>query len=251
MTGTKIALITGASRGFGRSAARHLLDNGISIIGTFHTGTAEAEQMMSQSAATGSRLAFLPFDAARTAGFGEFTASVEHQLHNWGEDGFDYLVNNAGIGYFAPYPETTEEQFDELIAVNVKGPYFLTQRLLPLLRDGGRILNLSTALTKAVVPGGSAYAATKGAIEVLTRYQAVELAARGIRVTTVRGGATISDFGGGIMRSPAVQEHSAKVIALGRVGTPDDLGAAIPALLSEAFDWSTGGCVDINGGQSL
>jgi NAD(P)-dependent dehydrogenase (short-subunit alcohol dehydrogenase family) len=172
-------------------------------------------------------------------------------LSTWGAQQFDYLVNNAGIGYFAPYPETTQEQFDELINVDLKAPFFLTQRLLPLLSDGGRILNLSTVLTRSVIPAGSAYAAAKGGLEVLTRYLAVELAGRGIRVNTIMGGATDGDFGGGIMRTDYVQKSAVEDIALGRMGTPDDLGAAVPAILSDAFGWANGGIIELNGGQGL
>ena len=231
--------------------AAHLIDAGVSVIGTYNHSAVEAKEFAEQVAQKGGQLHFLQLDVARIDLFPAFTDSVTDVLHGWGARQFDYLVNNAGIGYFTPYAETTEEQFDDLVSVNLKAPYFLTQRLLPLLADEGRILNLSTALTRAVVPGGSAYAAVKGALEVLTRYQAAELAGRGIRVNTLRGGATESDFGGGIMHSDEVKELSANVIALGRIGLPDDLGAAVPAVLSAAFGWANGSCIELSGGQSL
>ncbi|MCO5971358.1 SDR family NAD(P)-dependent oxidoreductase [Actinoallomurus soli] len=251
MNDSRIALVTGASRGFGRSMAAHLTDAGVWVIGTYNRSATEAQEFAAQVTKNGGRLAFLQLDLSRSELFPAFADSVSRLLHDWGAQQFNYLINNAGIGFFPPYAETSEEQFDELVAVNLKAPYFLTQRLLPLLADGGRILNLSTALTRAVVPGASAYAAVKGAVEVLTRYQAVELADRRIRVNTLRGGATESDFGGGIMHTDAVKELSANVIALGRIGTPDDLGAAVPALLSTAFGWANGGCIELSGGQSL
>lgn len=251
MNSSKIAVVTGASRGFGRSIAVRLAEAGVSVIGTYNRGESEAKELASQAAETGRRLTFLHLDVTRREQLPVFVDEVSGVLHDWGSGNFHYLVNNAGIGYFSPYATTTEEQFDELVAVNLKAPYFLTQRLLPLLADEGRILNLSTALTRSVVPGGSAYAAVKGALEVLTRYQAVELAERGIRVNTIRGGATESDFADGIMRAEEIRDLSARSIALGRIGTPDDLAAAIPAVLSDAFGWANGGCIELSGGQSL
>jgi len=251
MNSPRIALITGASRGFGRSMAAHLTADGVWVIGTYNRSAAEAHEFEERVAKDGGRLAFLHLDVSRAALFRDFARNVTKVLNDWGARQFDYLVNNAGIAYFTPYQETTEEQFDELVNVDLKAPYFLTQRLLPLLKDGGRILNLSTALTRRVVPTGSAYAALKGGLEVLTRYQAVELAGRGIRVNTIMGGATEGDFGGGIMRTDYVKETSVKDIALGRMGTPDDLGAAVPAILSDAFGWANGGCIELTGGQGL
>ena len=253
MNSTRIAVVTGVSRGFGRSIAAHLVASGVKVIGTFNSGGAQARELAEQITLTGAQdsLALLSLDVTHTDRYDDFANEVSRRLERWGADRFDYLVNNAGIGVFAPYAQTSQDQFDEVIAVNLKAPFFLTQRLLPLLNDGGRILNVSTALTRAVVPSGSAYAASKGAVEVLTRYLAVELADRGIRVNTIVGGATDGGFGGGIMRSEAVQKQATEVIALGRIGTPDDLGAAVPSILSDAFGWVTGACIDVNGGQSL
>jgi NAD(P)-dependent dehydrogenase (short-subunit alcohol dehydrogenase family) len=251
MNDARIALITGASRGFGRSMAAHLTAAGVWVVGTYNHSVTEAQEFTAQVTENGGRLTFLQLDVSRGELFPDFARSVSQVLNGWGAQKFDYLVNNAGIGAFTPYPETTPEQFEQQLEVNLKAPYFLTQRLLPLLKDGGRILNLSTALTRAVVPGGSAYAASKGGLEVLTRYQAAELADRGIRVNTIMGGATESDFGDGIMHTDYVKDQAAKDIALGRMGTPDDVGAAVPAILSDAFGWANGGCIELNGGQSL
>lgn len=248
----KIALITGVSRGLGRSMALHLAHAGVAVLGTYNRSVREAEELASQMAGSGQKLALLRLDVARGDAYPEFFSAVRQTLHDaFAATRIDYLVNNAGIGTFAPYQETTQQQFDELVGINLRAPYFLTQTLLPLINDGGRVLNVSTALTRGVVPGMSAYAATKGAVEVLTRYQATELADRGIRVNSLMGGAMETDFGGGMMRTEQVKDLSAQVIALGRIATPDDIASAVPAILSDAFRWATGGCIDVSGGQSL
>jgi NAD(P)-dependent dehydrogenase (short-subunit alcohol dehydrogenase family) len=162
------------------------------------------------------------------------------------------LVHNAGVGVHAPLVETTAAQFDEMIDVHVKAPFFLTQALLPLMSDGGRILNVSTGLARFTLPGYAAYAAAKGAVEVLTRYMAVELGARGLRVNVIAPGAVASDFGGGVVRdNPAVQAHIASTVPLGRVGVPDDIGAAVAAVLSHGLAWANGTRIEVSGGQHL
>jgi NAD(P)-dependent dehydrogenase (short-subunit alcohol dehydrogenase family) len=237
MTVNKIALVTGAGRGLGAGMARHLTSAGVAVLGTYHT-TKVTEG--------------LHLDVTRTDTYAAFVTTVRSTLQErFGVESFDYLINNAGVGTYAPYPVTTPEQFDELVQINLKAPFFLTQALLPLINEGGRVLNVTTALTRGVVPGMSAYAATKGAIEVLTRYQAVELADRSIRVNTLMGGAVATDFGGGIMRSPEVQQLAAQTIAQGRIAAIDDITAAVPAILSDAFQWATGSIIDLSGGQSL
>ncbi|BCL33279.1 SDR family NAD(P)-dependent oxidoreductase [Streptomyces aurantiacus] len=246
MTDRKIALVTGAGRGLGLGMAHHLTRSGVAVLGTYLTSERAATE------ATGPDLAFCRLDVTRTDTFPEFVTVVRSTLRErFGVETFDYLVNNAGIGTYAPYAVTTPDQFDELVRINLKAPFFLTQALLPLINEGGRVLNVSTALTRGVVPGMSAYAATKGAIEVLTRYQAVELAERSIRVNTLMGGAVVTDFGGGIMRSPDVQKLAADTIAQGRIATTDDITAVVPAVLSDAFQWATGSIIDVSGGQSL
>ncbi|GAA3630958.1 SDR family oxidoreductase [Kineosporia mesophila] len=243
MADRKIALVTGAGRGLGRSMAQHLTSAGVAVVGTCHR---------SERPADSDDLVFCRLDATRTDTYPEFVDTVRQTLHDrFGTQTLDHLVNNAGIGTYAPYDRTTPEQFDELVGINLRAPFFLTQALLPLINDGGRVLNVTTALTRGVVPGMSAYAATKGAIEVLTRYQAVELADRGIRVNTLMGGAVLTDFGGGMMRSPQVQELAAHTIAQGRIAEPDDITAAVPAILSDGFQWATGSIIDLSGGQSL
>ena len=233
MTEPKIALITGASRGLGEGMARHLIEADVQVIGTSRAGNGPG---------------FLKLDVRQTETFPSFVADLRALLNG---ARIDYLINNAGIGVFASFPETTIEQFDDLVGVNLKGPYFLTQSLLPLINDGGRILNVTTEVTRGVVPGMSAYAAVKGAIEVLTRYQAKELAARSIRVNALMGGAVETDFAGGIMRSDFVKELAAHSVTQGRIATVDDITAAVPAILSDSFQWATGSIIDLSGGQSL
>ena len=165
---------------------------------------------------------------------------------------FDFLVNNAGIGIHASFSETSEEQFDQLVNIQLKGPFFLTQRLLPLINDNGRIINISTGLTRFALPGYAAYAAMKGAMEVLTRYQAKELGARGIGVNILAPGAIETDFGGGVVRdNPEVNEFIAGNTALGRVGLPDDIGGAISLLLADEGRWINGQRVEVSGGMFL
>ncbi|MFG1610928.1 SDR family NAD(P)-dependent oxidoreductase [Actinoplanes sp. NPDC049265] len=233
MTESKMALITGAGRGLGEGMARHLTEAGVTVIGTSRDH---------------GRTDFLPLDVRQTETYPEFLAALRTRL-----DGakIDYLINNAGIGVYAPFDETTPEQFDDLVATNLRAPFFLTQSLLPVMNDGGRVLNVTTAVTRGVVPGMSAYAAVKGAIEVLTRYQAVELASRSIRVNAIMGGAVLTDFADGIMRSDYVQDLAAHTIAQGRIANVDDITAAVPAILSDRFQWATGGIIDLSGGQSL
>lgn len=241
MAGSRTALVTGVSRGLGRSAAWHLTRAGTGVIGTYRQGRQEAEELVEEVAASGGRLVLLPLDLAAADTYPDFVAAVGTVLEQeFASSRLDALVNNAGIGTFAPYVETTREQFDELVDVNLRAPYFLTQALLPLLGDGSRVLNMTTAVTRSVVAGMSAYAATKGAVEVMTRYQAVELAERGIRVNALMGGAVDTGFAGGIMRTEQVRELAAHQIALGRIATSDDIAGAVPAILSDAFQWATG-----------
>lgn len=173
-------------------------------------------------------------------------------LAEWGADRLDYLVNNAGIGTYAPFEQTTEEQLDELYRIHLKGPFLLTQTLLPLIADGGRILNLSSGLARFTTPGYAAYAAMKGAVDVLTRYQAAELGARGIRVNALAPGAVATDFSGGVVRDvPAANEAILGATALGRVAVADDIGAAVPHLLSDDMGWVNGMRIELSGGQRL
>lgn len=249
----KIALITGASRGLGRNMALHLAERGVGIIGTYRTGQNEAEALQREIEGKGGRAVMCALDVADTASFAQFGDAVSAALQErFGRTRFDYLVNNAGIGLHAPFAETTEAQFDSLVDAHLRAPLFLTQRLLPLLEDGGSILNVSSGFVRFTLPGYSVYAAVKAAVEVLTRYMAVELGERRIRVNTIAPGAIATDFMGGAVRdNDGVNAYVAQGIALGRVGQPDDIGRAVAAILSNDLAWASGTSFDVSGGQLL
>lgn len=248
-----IALITGASRGLGRDAALALAARGSDLILTYRQRADEAQAVVDAAQRLGARAVALPLDVGRSDTFAAFTAAVQAALRDtWGRAHVDHLVNNAGMGVHAAFAETTEAQFDELMNVHFKGPFFLTQALLPLMADGGRILNVSSGLARFALPGYAAYAAMKGAMEVLTRYQAKELGARRIAVNILAPGAIETDFGGGAVRdNRELNAFIASQTALGRVGLPQDIGRAVAALLSDDLGWVTGQRVEASGGMFL
>ena len=248
----KIAVITGASRGLGRSMATHLSRAGWGVVGTYRHRKDEADTLIEEIASAGGAAAMLPLDVSDTASFADFTHKLRDTVQTAFDRGaVDALVNNAGTGVHAPFVETTEQQFDDLVAVQLKGPFFLTQRLLPLLADGGRVLNVSSGLARFTLPGYAAYAATKGAVEVLTRYQANELGPRRIRVNVLAPGAIETDFGNGLVRdNAALNQAVSESIPLGRVGLPDDIGRAVAALLSDDLGWANGTRIEVSGGQN-
>lgn len=250
---TPIALVTGSSRGLGKSMALHLADAGVDVVVTYRSGEKEAHEVVAQVVAKGRKAIALQLDVADSKSFGAFAERLKSELGRvWQRDRFDYLVNNAGIGVHAPFAETSEAQFDELVNIHLKGPFFLTQKLLGLIADGGRILNVSTGLARFTMPGYAAYAAMKGGIEVLTRYQAKELGARKISVNVLAPGAIETDFGGGLVRDNAqVNQMIASMTALGRVGLPDDIGAAVATLLQPGAHWFTGQRIEASGGTLL
>jgi len=249
----KIALITGASRGLGKNAAEHLAAQGFDIIGTYHSKAGEAQTLAGTLQRSGARAAMLQLDVGNSASFEAFADALKDTLkRDFGREQLDVLVNNAGIGINVPFAETSEAQFDQLLNIQLKGPFFLTQRLLPLIADQGRIINISTGLTRFALPGFAAYAAMKGAMEVLTRYQAKELGQRGIRVNILAPGAIETDFGGGVVRdNHEMNAGIASNTALGRVGLPDDIGAAIAVLASDGAGWVTGQRLEVSGGMFL
>lgn len=248
-----IALITGGSRGLGRSMALHLAARGVGVVITYRERAEEARQVVRTIEEQGGCAAALPLDVARAAEFPAFARRVQQELEQrFQRSRFDYLVNNAGAGVHAPLSETTEEQFEWLLNVHFKSVLFLTRELLPLLVDGGRILNVSSGLTRFTFPGYGAYAAMKGAVEVLTRYFARELAPRRITVNTLAPGAIETDFNGGAVRdNPELNRLIAESIALGRVGLPEDVGGAASVLLSPESGWITGQRIEASGGQLL
>ncbi len=252
-TETPIALVTGGSRGLGRNTVEALAAHGVDVLLTYRSNRTEAEAVVSQVAAAGRRAVALPLDVAVSAGFAAFAGQVTEALsRHWQRQRFDFLVNNAGIGIHAPLMETTEAQFDELMNIHLKAAFFLTQKLLPLIADGGRIINLSSGLTRFALPGYAAYAAMKGGIEVLTRYMAKELGARRIAVNTIAPGAIATDFGGGVVRDNAqINAGIASQTALGRVGLPDDIGGVIASMLSADNRWINGQRIEVSGGIFL
>lgn len=250
---TSIALITGGSRGLGKSTALKLAEQGVDVVLTYRSNTSEATKVVAQIEQMGRRAVALPLDVGDSKSFRDFAAVLKRTLaQTWQREQFDHLINNAGVGVHASFAETTEAQFDELVNVHFKGTFFLTQTLLPLLADGGRIVNISSGLARFALPGYAAYAAMKGGVEVLTRYLAKELGARGISVNTVAPGAIETDFGGGAVRDNAqLNAMIASQTALGRVGLPDDIGGAIASLLSPGTAWINAQRIEVSGGQSI
>jgi NAD(P)-dependent dehydrogenase (short-subunit alcohol dehydrogenase family) len=247
----KIAIITGASRGLGKSTALHLARQGIDIIGTYRSREDEARSVVAEIEALGGKARMLQLDVGDSGGFETFATQVSALLSGYFKaERFDYLVNNAGIGLYASCAETTEAQFDQLMNVHFKGPFFLTQKLLPLIADGGRIVNLSSGLARFSPIGYAAYASMKGAVEVWTRYLANELGPRGITVNALAPGAIETDFGGGTVRdNKDVNAWVAANTAMKRAGLPDDIGAAIAMLLSDGGRWITAQRIEASGGM--
>lgn len=249
----KIGLITGASRGLGKNTALAMARQGIDVVLTYHSQQALAQEVVDEIKALGRQAVALQLDVAQAKTFAAFTDNLQQALQaNWQTQQFDFLVNNAGTGIHAPFAETSEEMFDSMVNIHLKSTFFLTQKLLPLLADGGRIVNISSGLARFTLPGYSAYAAMKGGIEVLTRYMAKELGGRQIAVNTVAPGAIETDFGQGLVRdNKDVNAFIASQTALGRVGVADDIGPMITALLSENNRWVNAQRIEVSGGMNI
>lgn len=254
MTDTqKIAIITGGSRGLGRNTALAAAARGIDVIFTYHSNHAEAEKVAAEIKALGRKTLALQLDTGNTASFPAFAGKIATALRDtWGRTHFDYLINNAGHSAPGSIETMNEEDFDGLYRVHLKGVVFLTQKLLPLIADGGRIVNLSSGLARFSFPGYAAYAAMKGAIEVFTRYLARELGPRRIAANVVAPGAIETDFGGGAVRDNAeLNKQITSITAMGRVGVPDDIGPMIANLLADENRWLTGQRIEVSGGMLL
>jgi len=248
----KIAIITGGSRGLGRSAVLSLAQRGVDPIFTYHSNQVEAEKVSELVANAGRKAIALQLDTGRVKTFDSFVRNVREALAKLGAERFDYLINNAGTSLHKDFDQTTEEELDTIYNVHFKGVFFLTQKLLPLINDGGRIVNISSGLARFSIQGSSAYGSMKGAVEVLTRYLAKELGSRGIAVNTVAPGAIATDFSGGLVRdNPQVSKLVAGMTALGRVGQVDDIGPMIASLLSDDNRWINAQRIEVSGGMSI
>lgn len=248
----KIAIVTGGDRGLGRNTAVNLARRGVDILFTYHANQREAESLIRELKGLDRNSAAFRLDTGDVHSFDAFAGEVRKTIEGWGRDRFDYLVNNAGNSLYRPFDQTTEEEFDRVVNVHFKGVYFLTQKLLPLIKDGGRIVNISSGLARVALPGSSAYGAAKGAVEVLTRYLAKELGPRGITVNVVAPGAIATDFGGGRVRdNPEINKRIASGTALGRAGVADDIGPMIASLLSDDNRWVNAQRIEVSGGMAL
>ena len=249
----QIALVTGGSRGLGKNMALSLAKKGVNVILTYNSKKEEAQQVVKEIEQAGRKAAALQLNAGAVATFDTFITNVRSVLKDtFGADKLNFLINNAGTGVHASFADTTEAQFDELMNLHLKGVFFLTQKVLPILADGGAIVNVSTGLARFTTPGYSAYATMKGGIEVLTKYMAKELGARGIRANTIAPGAIETDFAGGVVRdNKHLNDMIASHIALGRVGVPDDIGGVVAFLCSEDARWVNGQRLEASGGMNL
>ncbi|MCC8410522.1 SDR family oxidoreductase [Mucilaginibacter sp. UR6-1] len=245
----KIALVTGGSRGLGRNTALKLAQDGHNVVLTYHTRKEEAEQVVAEIEALGVGAVTLQFDAGNSKTFDGFKAELVEKIKaKFGVEHINFLINNAGIESYAMFPDATEEAFDSLMNVHFKGVYFLTQKLLPVLADGGRIVNFSTGLARFVTPGYSAYSSMKAAIDNFTRYLAKELGGRGITANTVAPGPIETDFTKKTFDRPGTKDYLQSQTSLGRIGQPDDIGSVVAFLCSDGAGWVTAQRIEASGG---
>ncbi|NWJ51136.1 MAG: SDR family oxidoreductase [Bacteroidetes bacterium] len=252
-TKSKIALVTGGSRGLGRNMAISLAKKGIDVVFTYNSNKQKADEVVAEIQSLGQKAMAFQLDTSKVKVFDEFFKQITAYLkEQTGSTNFDFLINNAGTALYAPFAETTEAQFDDVMNIHYKGVFFLTQKALPFINDGGRIINISSGLARFSFPGSSAYGSMKGAIEVLTRYLAKELGSRGIAANVVAPGAIETDFGNGHVRdNKDVNAHIAGITALNRVGLPDDIGGVVAFLCTEDARWINGQRIEVSGGVSL
>ena len=252
-TKNKIALVTGGSRGLGRNMAFSLAKKGIDVVFTYNSNKQKAEEVVAEIQSLGQKAMAFQLDTSNVKAFDEFFKQLTASLKELtGSTNFDFLINNAGTALYAPFAETTEAQFDEVMNIHYKGVFFLTQKALPFINNGGRIINISSGLARFSFPGSSAYGSMKGAVEVLTRYLAKELGSRGIAANIVAPGAIETDFGNGHVRdNKDVNESIAGMTALGRVGLPDDIGGVVAFLCTEDARWINGQRIEVSGGVGL
>ncbi|VTR48368.1 SDR family NAD(P)-dependent oxidoreductase [Sphingobacterium thalpophilum] len=249
----KIALVTGGTKGLGRDMAINLAKKGLDVIITYHSNPEQAKQVISEIEKVGQKAIALALDVTDIPGFDLFVTSLTNSLKiNFGTDQIDYLINNAGFIYYAAYADVSVDQFDDLLNVHFKGPFFLTQKLLKHINDNGGVVNVSTGLARFSTPGFATYASMKGAIETLTKYQAQELGKRGIRSNVVAPGPIETDIMGGAVRdNKEMNANLAAQTALGRVGLPDDIGGVVAFLCTDDAKWINGQRIEISGGSNL
>jgi NAD(P)-dependent dehydrogenase (short-subunit alcohol dehydrogenase family) len=252
-TKSKVALVTGGSRGLGKNMAISLAKKGIDVVLTYNSNKDEADKVVAEIQSLGQKAAAFQLNAGDVKSFDNFLKQVTgHLKDTTGSTNFDFLINNAGTALYSAFADTTEEQFDNAINIHYKGVFFLTQKSLAFINDGGRIINISSGLARFANPGSSAYGSMKGAIEVLTRYLAKELGPRGIAANVVAPGAIETDFGGGRVRdNKEINDHIANITALGRVGLPDDIGGVVAFLCTEEARWVNGQRIEVSGGMNL
>jgi NAD(P)-dependent dehydrogenase (short-subunit alcohol dehydrogenase family) len=252
-TKNKIALVTGGSRGLGRNMAMGLAKKGIDVILTYNSNKEEADKVTTEIQELGQKAFAFQLNAGNISSFDSFFKDVTKELQAiTGSPNFDFLINNAGTALYRPFAETTEEEFDTIMNIHYKGVYFLTQKALPFINDGGRIVNISSGLARFSYPGSSAYGSMKGAVEVLTRYLAKELGPRRIAANVVAPGAIATDFGGGRVRdNKDINDNISAQTALGRVGVPDDIGGVVAFLCTEEARWINGQRIEVSGGIGL
>lgn len=252
-TKSKIAIVTGGSRGLGRNMVINLAKNGNNIIFSYHSNKAEADKVVAEVLSLDQKAIAYPLDLGKVETFDNFVDHVrEHLLEHEGLPNFDFLINNAGIGLYGSVTETTEEVFDTLMNIHFKGVYFLTQKLLPLINDGGRIVNISSGLTRISFPNVSAYASMKGAIETYTRCLAKELGTRQITANSIAPGSIATEFGGGLTKSDENKRNAvAAITALGRVGEPEDVGGVVAFLCTPEAGWMNGQRIELSGGMMI
>lgn len=249
----KIALVTGGSRGLGKNMALSIAKKGIDVVITYHSNKEAANEVVAEIQAMGQRAYAFQLDTGNLSGFDSFVSGLTAQLTQERENpNIDFLINNAGTALYAPIESTTEEQMDAIFNIHYKGIFFLTQKLLPYLNNGGSIVNISSGLTRIVMPGSSVYGSLKAAVETLTRYQARELGDRRIRVNVIAPGAIETDFGGGRVRDDKeINGHIAELTALGRVGLPDDIGGVVAFLCTDESFWINAQRIEVSGGQAI
>ncbi len=252
-TKNKIALITGGSRGLGKSMALAIARKGINIVFTYNTNKDAADEVIEQIRDMGQKAVAFQLDTSVVNNFDPFIEELKaYLISKTGSPKIDFIINNAGTALYSPIADTTEEQMDAIFNIHFKGTFFLTQKLLPYLNDGGGIVNISSGLTRITMPGSSVYGSLKSAIETLTRYQAKELGSRKIRVNVVAPGAIETDFGGGRVRDDKeINEHIADLTALGRVGLPNDIGGVVAFLCTEEAYWINAQRIEVSGGQAI